>query len=387
MSLDKNIAPEASLGEQVFRVEGLTKVFPTEDGSVTAVNDVSFEIRNDTFFTMLGPSGCGKTTTLRMIAGLETVTSGRILSNGADFRKMNAFQRNIGMVFQSYALFPHLSVFENAAYGLRLRGAGQGKVKASVTRVLEMLQLDGLAHRYPADLSGGQQQRVSIARALVYEPGMLLLDEPLANLDAKLRVEMREEIRRLQKSLGIMALYVTHDQEEAMAVSDTIAVFNKGRLMQLGEPYAVYASPSSLFVADFIGKANFFPVYEERLEADAVKARTRSQVVLEGVPLRAAAEGEADWYTDAGALMVMARPERFWIAAPSAPANAGPGFAGRVVRIQFLGTFVRYQVATTEALRPVIIDVPAFAPDVVEGAEVRFGFDPAEAVAFRKPQG
>src|SRR5690606_25784530 len=169
-------------------------------------------------------------------------------------RKKSAFERNIGMVFQSYALFPHMTVFENAAYGLRLRGADEASVKQRVTETLAMLRLDGLAQRYPADLSGGQQQRVSIARALVYHPGILLLDEPLANLDAKLRVEMRDEIRRLQKTLGVMALYVTHDQEEAMAISDVIAVFSKGRLMQLGAPYEIYATPTSLFVADFIGK-------------------------------------------------------------------------------------------------------------------------------------
>lgn len=369
---------------QHFEVSDLTKVFETDEGQITAVENVNFTIEGDTFFTMLGPSGCGKTTTLRMIAGLETVTSGRITSNGSDFRRMDAFERNIGMVFQSYALFPHMTVFENAAYGLRLRKAEQPKVKKSVNRILEMLQLDGLAHRYPADLSGGQQQRVSIARALVYEPGMLLLDEPLANLDAKLRVEMREEIRRLQKSLGIMALYVTHDQEEAMAVSDSLAVFSNGRLMQLGEPYQIYAEPNSLFVADFIGKANFFPVNINQKHAGRVSVSSRAGVAFNDVVLRPGAAGEQDWYTGE-TVMLMARPEKLWISSVSKQADDATVLKGKVTRIQFLGTFVRYLVETTEALRPVIVDVPEFADGVEEGSEVLFGFNPSKTVAFEKP--
>jgi len=370
---------------QQFEVSALTKVFETEEGPITAVEDVGFTIEGDTFFTMLGPSGCGKTTTLRMIAGLETVTSGTITSNGADFRRMNAFERNIGMVFQSYALFPHMSVFENAAYGLRLRKASDDKVKASVKRVLEMLQLDGLAHRFPADLSGGQQQRVSIARALVYEPGMLLLDEPLANLDAKLRVEMREEIRRLQKSLGIMAIYVTHDQEEAMAVSDSLAVFSKGRLMQLGEPFAIYAEPNSIFVADFIGKANFFPARRTAANGGRVGLLTRAGVALDGVALRSAAAGEESWFGGDDDLLVMARPEKLWLSSPAAAEGRTHAMRGRVARIQFLGTFVRYLIESREALRPVIVDAPEFASGVEEGSDVLFGFDAARAVAFERP--
>jgi iron(III) transport system ATP-binding protein len=363
-----------------FAVEGLTKVFSTEEGAIRAVDDVSFSIEGDTFFTMLGPSGCGKTTTLRMIAGLETISEGRIVSDGADFTKMNAFERNIGMVFQSYALFPHMTVFENAAYGLRLRRAQQSRVDSSVKRILAMLQLDGLAHRYPADLSGGQQQRVSIARALVYEPGMLLLDEPLANLDAKLRVEMRDEIRRLQKALGVMALYVTHDQEEAMAVSDSIAVFSKGRLMQVGAPYEIYAVPASLFVADFIGKANFFP-----MRADTSGSATKSGTVFKGMARRRAGNNEADWFAKDCEAMLMVRPERMWLE-PAAKVDASAtSLAGTVRRIQFLGTFVRYLVEADDATRPVLIDRPAFVEGVSEGEAVRFGFSIDDAVLFEKP--
>lgn len=367
-----------------FEVRNLTKVFQTDEGPVTAVQDVNFSISGDLFFTMLGPSGCGKTTTLRMIAGLETVTSGEILQDGQDFRRMNAFQRNIGMVFQSYALFPHMTVFENAAYGLRLRGAADDRVREGVTRVLGMLQLDGLAHRYPADLSGGQQQRVSIARALVYDPGMLLLDEPLANLDAKLRVEMRDEIRRLQKSLGVKALYVTHDQEEAMAISDQIAVFSRGRLIQMGAPYDIYAHPVSLFVADFIGKANFFPCRIGPQGGGAAACTLTGGAVFEGVRLQSAAPGEEEWFAPGLPGLMMARPEKLWIsradAAPDAP-------RGRALRIQFLGSFVRYLVDTPEARGPVTIDSPGFADDVAEGDEVAFGLAAADATVFTAAEG
>jgi iron(III) transport system ATP-binding protein len=368
-----------------FEVQDLTKVFETDEGPVTAVRDVSFAIEGDTFFTMLGPSGCGKTTTLRMIAGLESVTSGRILYDGADFRRMNAFERNIGMVFQSYALFPHMNVFENAAYGLRLRGAGGGIVSGQVEKTLRMLRLEGLAHRFPADLSGGQQQRVSIARALVYEPGMLLLDEPLANLDAKLRVEMRDEIRRLQKALGVMALYVTHDQEEAMAISDTIAVFNRGRLIQVGAPYEIYTEPASLFVADFIGRANFLPVKIAAEHGGAARVVTRGGAALDGIRTRPAATGEEDWFGPGEAAMLMVRPERMHLRRDAG--EGGAGLAGTAVRIQFLGTFVRYLVETPEASNPITVDCHAYAEGVSEGDAVRFGFAPADAVAFtaRRP--
>ena len=240
-------------------VRNLTKQFAVGPATITAVDRVSFDVRGGEFFTMLGPSGCGKTTTLRVIAGLEQATSGEITVDGRDFMAVPPQRRNIGMVFQSYALFPHLTIFENVAYGLRLRGIGAAEIGRRVAATLSLLQLEPFATRHPAALSGGQQQRVSIARALVYEPTMLLLDEPLANLDAKLRVMMREEIRALQRRLGITTLYVTHDQEEATAVSDRLAIFDRGRLIQIGTPEEIYTRPQTLFVADFIGRANFLP--------------------------------------------------------------------------------------------------------------------------------
>ncbi len=353
-------------------VRELTKIFDTPDGPATAVKDVSFDIAPNTFFTMLGPSGCGKTTTLRMIAGLESITSGQILFNGEDFRRKSAFERNIGMVFQSYALFPHMTVFENVAYGLRLRGVNEETITKRVHETMAMLRLDGLAQRYPADLSGGQQQRVSIGRALVYHPGMLLLDEPLANLDAKLRVEMRDEIRRLQKALNVMALYVTHDQEEAMAISDMIGVFSKGRLMQLGAPYDIYSAPISLFVADFIGKANFFPVDIESRDNGRAAVVALGGSRFAGVKTVTAASDEGDWFVKPQAALMMSRPEQIWLSSAGQQLDK-PAFAGRALRIQFLGSFVRYLVGSSQARGEVIVDLPAFAEGVSEGDEVRFG--------------
>lgn len=345
-------------------VKNLTKTFQTPEGPTTAVENVNFEIEGNNFFTMLGPSGCGKTTTLRMIAGLETITTGDILLDGEDFRRKNAFERNIGMVFQSYALFPHMTVFENVAYGLRLRNTPEALIRERVGETLAMLRLNGLESRHPADLSGGQQQRVSIGRALAYRPDILLLDEPLANLDAKLRVEMRDEIRRLQKTLNVMALYVTHDQEEAMAISDRIAVFSRGRLMQLGAPYDIYTHPTSVFVADFIGKANFFPV---ELANDVAVSRNGAR--FSGLPVTLTPD-EDEWYDGTDALM-MCRPEKMWLSASDFVGDTG--FAGRATRIQFLGTFVRYQVECDQSRGEVIVDLAAFAPGVAEGDAVRFG--------------
>lgn len=351
---------------KTLRLENLTKVFQTAEGPATAVSDASFVVEGNTFFTMLGPSGCGKTTTLRMIAGLEQATSGNILLDGADFRRMNPFDRNIGMVFQSYALFPHMTVFENVAYGLRLRKAPESEIRERVGQTLDMLRLSGMEKRYPADLSGGQQQRVSIGRALVYRPNILLLDEPLANLDAKLRVEMRDEIRRLQKQLGVMALYVTHDQEEAMAISDRIAVFYNGRLMQVGAPYEIYSRPTSLFVADFIGKANFFPV---TLAPDG-HAHGRDGQSFSGLNV-VEARHEDEWFETPETALMMCRPEKMWLG-PDAGAH-DPGFTGQTVRIQFLGTFVRYLVTCDAARGDVTVDLPGFADGVSEGDTVRFG--------------
>jgi iron(III) transport system ATP-binding protein len=240
-------------------LENLTKDFTGRggEGIVRAVDRANISIAKGEFVTFLGPSGCGKTTTLRLIAGFEFPTQGQIILDGQTINELPPNQREMAMVFQSYAIFPHLNVFENIAYGLKIRRLSSQEVREKVRWVLELTELTGLENRPPNALSGGQQQRVALARALVMEPKVLLMDEPLSNLDAKLREVMRTEIRRIQQKLGITSVYVTHDQLEAMTLSDKIVVMNKGRIEQIGPPQEIYRHPRTAFVADFIGRTNF----------------------------------------------------------------------------------------------------------------------------------
>lgn len=229
-------------------------------GAVTAVDDVSFKIEAGKLVTLLGPSGCGKTTTLRMIAGLEIASAGQILIGGKEVTRLSAADRDVSMVFQSYALFPHMSVLENVAYGPTVKGLPKAQARDMALEKLALVGLKGFEKRYPAELSGGQQQRVAVARGLVLEPQVLLFDEPLSNLDAKLRRRVRQEIRDLQQSLNLTVAYVTHDQEEALAVSDRIIVMSNARIAQEGTPHELYQAPANAFVADFIGDANLLDV-------------------------------------------------------------------------------------------------------------------------------
>src|SRR5665648_2954 len=240
-------------------LENITKVFPAHGnvGEVTAVHNVSLEINKGELVTLLGPSGCGKTTTLRMIAGFEFPNEGKIILDGKEINSLPPHNRDMSMVFQSYAIFPHLTVYENVAYGLNVQRLNKKIISERVNQVLDLVHLEGLGDRPPGQLSGGQQQRVALARALVMEPKVLLMDEPLSNLDAKLREEMRTEIRLRQQQLSITSVYVTHDQIEAMTLSDRIVVMNQGIIEQIGTPVEVYRFPISRFVADFIGRANF----------------------------------------------------------------------------------------------------------------------------------
>jgi iron(III) transport system ATP-binding protein len=257
-------------GSPMLEVKDLVKTFPggrSSDEPVVAVDGVSFDVRPGQMFTLLGPSGCGKTTTLRSIAGLERpdsgeiVVSGRVLFSSSQKVNLRANERGLGMVFQSYAIWPHMNVLNNVAFPLQVlardRRPPRREIKERVREVLRLVQLEGLAERQATDLSGGQQQRLALARALVMQPPLLLLDEPLSNLDAKLREEMRFELKRLQQTLGITAVYVTHDQVEALAISNSVAVMRDGRIEQTGKPRDVYERPSSRFVADFIGISNF----------------------------------------------------------------------------------------------------------------------------------
>ena len=261
-----------------LKLENIVKRF----GKVTAVNDVSLEIPHGKLITLLGPSGCGKTTILRMIAGLETPTSGHIYLGGDEVTHQPPNERKMTMVFQSYALFPHMNVFENIAYGLRVMRLPEDRIRQAVDETVRMVGLEGLTQRGSSELSGGQQQRVAVARALVLKPKVLLFDEPLSNLDAKLRKHMRGEIRNLQKDLGITSVYVTHDQSEALAISDEIVVMENAVISQKGGPQELYTRPANPFVADFIGEANIVEV--EVVETGGARVKVRLDSLEVSVP-------------------------------------------------------------------------------------------------------
>ncbi|KAA2234657.1 ABC transporter ATP-binding protein [Salinarimonas soli] len=301
-------------------------------GTVTAVDDVSFTIEPGTLVTLLGPSGCGKTTTLRLIAGLEIASAGEILIGGRDVTTQAAADRNVSMVFQSYALFPHMSVLDNVAYGPKVQGLGRARAHALALEKLELVGLSGLGNRSPSELSGGQQQRVAVARALVLEPEVLLFDEPLSNLDAKLRRRVRDDIRDLQQRLNLTVAYVTHDQEEALAVSDRIIVMSNARIAQSGTPRELYEEPASVFVADFIGNANLLPGDLLREEGDRAVIQVGALTI--DLPRRGASRGP---------VTVAVRPDaiRLHGTQPSSPA-----IQAQVAKAAYLGGHVEYTVGS-----------------------------------------
>ncbi|MEM4528460.1 MAG: ABC transporter ATP-binding protein [Desulfurococcaceae archaeon] len=266
-------------------LEGITKYF----GKVIAVDNVYLNVEKGELFTILGPSGCGKTTTLRIIAGFELPDKGKLYFDDEDVTYLKPYKRGAVMVFQNYALWPHMTVYENIAYGLRVKrkelGLSERDIKERIEWVLELVKLKGLENRYPLQLSGGQQQRVALARALVVQPRVLLLDEPLSNLDARLRIEMREEFRRIQRELKITTIYVTHDQAEAMSISDRIAIMDKGKVIQVGTPQELYFKPKHLFVADFLGRSNIYRGEVVGREKNIVMVRIEDlhNVVIKGI--------------------------------------------------------------------------------------------------------
>ncbi len=292
-----------------IRLENVTKVF----GSTVAVNKVNLKIESGEFFTIIGPSGCGKSTTLRIIAGFEIPEEGKVYFDDRDVTFLRPYNRNTAMVFQNYALWPHMTVYENVAYGLRLRKLPEAEIRRRVRKVLEMVDLLGLENRYPLQLSGGQQQRVALARALVVEPEVLLLDEPLSNLDAKLRLEMREELKNLQRRLGITTVYVTHDQIEALSMSDRIAVMNKGRILQVGRPDELYFRPRELFVADFLGRSNI-------LEGEVVEEISPGKLLV-NIPSMQSQLVIAAYESLTGKVKVIIRPESIRLARPEDTEN------------------------------------------------------------------
>lgn len=312
-------------------IDSVTKRF----GAMAAVADVDLAIGEGELFTLLGPSGCGKTTLLRLVAGFYAPDAGHISFDDNIVDDVPPNERGIGMVFQNFALWPHMTVAENVGYGLKLRRVAAGEIKSRVDAVFEKVKLAGLGHRYPGQLSGGQQQRVALARALVLNPQILLLDEPLSNLDAKVRVQVRQEIRKLQKELGITTMYVTHDQEEALTLSDRIAVFNQGRILQIGSPKGLYERPENRFVADFIGINNL--IEGVATSVDAAEQRVRVKTALGEF---SALLGEGMRAGDRCVLCV--RPENVNVdGAAAAEQNA---IGGHITFAAYLGHTLRYDI-------------------------------------------
>lgn len=321
-----------------LHVDGLSKSY----GTNRVVDDLHLEIEEGELVALLGPSGCGKTTTLRMIAGFLRPDGGQIVLNDKVINHMPPYRRNIGMVFQSYALFPHMTVFDNVAYGLKERRRDNAEIQRRVAEALAMVHLTGYEQRRPRELSGGQQQRVALARALVIEPDLLLLDEPLSNLDAKLRHEVRLEIKQLQKALGLTTLLVTHDQEEALSMASRVAVMKDGRIEQVGTPAEIYQQPESAFVADFIGTTNLVPAQVAAAGAEGILCRIgRSlSLTIPGQPSQ-----------PSGQVMLSVRPEQLRLI--PAGAHGEPAqhlWPGRIVEATYLGAVSRYQVAVDEDL-------------------------------------
>ncbi len=288
--------------QDYLALKNLVKVFGSEKDVVTAVDDVNLEVKEGELVTLLGPSGCGKTTTLRMISGFELPTSGQILIDGEDISMVPPNKRPTTMVFQNYALFPHLTVYENIAYGLNIRKKPRQDVRRKTEEAMRLVGLEGMGERSPAQLSGGQQQRVSLARSLIMEPKVLLLDEPLSNLDAKLRVSTRIEIRKLQQRVGITSVYVTHDQEEAMTLSDRVVIMHQGRIQQIGTPKEIYAHPLNRFVAGFIGKANF-------LESRVLRVVSKREAVLKIRGKKMLSQVPQDTFSEGEKVLLVIRPE------------------------------------------------------------------------------
>ncbi len=340
------------------RLEHISREFVSPDKSVfKAVDDISLEIPAGEFVTLLGPSGCGKTTTLRMIAGFELPSSGEILLGEQKINHLPPDKRDTAMVFQSYALFPHYNVWENIAFGLKLKKLSETELNKKVADIIDLVGLQGLEKRFPNQISGGQQQRVALARALVMEPGVLLFDEPLSNLDAKLRVYMRTEIRKIQRRLGVTSIYVTHDQAEAMSLSDRIIVMNNGIIEQIGTPQEIYQKPISEFVADFIGRANFFNAVVKQVTTEYEVITFFGKDLL--IPLNTHKNHKVG-----DAVRIVVRPESISI--------GGQGqFEGKVMISTFMGSYQEYVVAIGDSICGIEENIQQGAPTYKEGDSVR----------------
>jgi spermidine/putrescine ABC transporter ATP-binding subunit len=339
----------------------------------SVVGPLSFSVQAGEFVSLLGPSGCGKTTTLRCIAGFETLTEGSILINGSSIEGQPPNRRNIGLVFQNYALFPHLTIFENVAFGLRLRRVGDAELRQRVSRALDLVGLPDLAARYPRQLSGGQQQRIAIARCVVLEPRILLFDEPLSNLDLKLRLAMRRELRELQRHLGKTVLYVTHDQGEALALSDRIVVMSNGHIEQIGSPQEIYERPANAFVADFIGSSNL-------LDATVVGSDGALTIInAGGLTLRAGVAGHA-----AGAhIVAMVRPERMRLATTE-DVGGDNRLSARITEVTYLGQDLHLSLRVDGGQELSVVTQGSAVRRLTPGEEVVVTVDAADILLLLK---
>jgi len=326
-------------------------------GDLIAVDNVDLDVEAGTLICLLGPSGCGKTTTLRMIAGFEEPGSGKVFIGDEDVTNLPPYARPTAMVFQSYALFPHMSIYENIAYGLKAQRFPRDEIKRRVEDAVEMMELGGHEKKSPPQLSGGQQQRVALARALVIRPKVLLFDEPLSNLDAKLRVRMRSEIREVQHRLRITSVYVTHDQEEAFSIADQVAIMNRGKLIQLGTPRELYRRPADRFVAEFVGLSNIVPVEIVESNGGGATVRVFGQTISSRQPRREGSHKAS----------IVLRPEALGISQDSSQ-----GVPARVVHLVYIGPLARYIVAVEDGTQ-LTVDLPNPGPDQFfpEGTSVR----------------
>jgi spermidine/putrescine transport system ATP-binding protein len=356
-------------GKRAVEVQGVSKRF----GATLALDDVSLSVRPGEFLSLLGPSGCGKTTLLRIIAGFESPTAGRVTIDGADVTGQPPYGRPTNMIFQHLALFPHMTVRQNIAFGLRMKKRPAAEVQKKVTEALQLVQLESYGERMPDELSGGQKQRVAMARALVNDPSVLLLDEPLGALDLQLRLQMQVELRRLHKSLGNTFIFVTHDQTEAMTMSDRVAVFNEGKIVQLGTPEEIYERPRARFVAHFVGHTNL-------VEGRVTSTDARGVCTVD-IGNGTALQGLVPEAVPAGASVVVSL--RYEKARLNGSGQGSPGFRGKVTELIYMGGFLR-MVVSTDCGRELTADVPAdgASKQIASGQAVHLAWQPDDAAVI-----
>ncbi|MBO8171912.1 MAG: polyamine ABC transporter ATP-binding protein [Bacillaceae bacterium] len=356
------------MDDMMVELKNVVKKF----GDQTAVNNVSMTVKRGEFLTLLGPSGCGKTTTLRMIAGFERSTSGEIIIDGKNVESQHPHERDVNTVFQSYALFPHMTVADNIAFGLKMKKKKKAEIREEVDKALRLVQLEGYGNRKPDQLSGGQKQRVAIARALVNNPKVLLLDEPLGALDLKLRKQMQIELKHLQQRLGITFIYVTHDQEEALTMSDRIAVMNNGVLEQIGTARDVYEKPKTRFVADFIGETNLFDGTVVRNSESEVIARIEDTEM----PIK-----HVDGLSENTSFSLTVRPELAWL--EDLNSNHTPSLTGRFVENIYIGSVVKAVVELPGGKKVVVNESPMNATSLKVGDQVKVCWDKEKAEVLK----